>query len=204
MEVITSDEVRRQGMPGGAHVLELVTDASECAVHPHYMGVECLPVRDIGMVKDRFAPQEPILIHAQRPESYTVAAAELDRLGYRNVFAYQGDLQELQSFMGAREEAPRISQSELDALLTERAERVRLINVAGDPGRCAMMVGVRCVNPAGLHEILGDVGRANTIVLRCEPDIDCQTLARATNEAGFDDVRVFEGNYQNISWLKRL
>ena len=205
MEILNQEKVRREGLPSGAHLVELVRDPTECALHPHFAGMDCVPVANLEMVRERFRTQEPILIHCEQVESCDLAAVELDRMGYKNVFRYEGRLEDLEPLMGEYR-APVASRDDVEGLLKARAEKVHLINIVPDISQCpTLMVGVTCLEPANFREEgLKDLNRDDTIVLRCETGLDCQTMARTAREAGFSDVRIFEGDYKDIRWLERM
>lgn len=204
MEILNQEKVRREGLPSGAHLVELVRDPSECALHPHFAGMDCVPVANLETVRDRFRTQEPILIHCEQVESCDLAAVELDRMGYKNVFRYEGRLEDLEPLM-AEYRAPVASREDIESLLKARPEKVHLINIVPDISQCpALVAGVACLEPPRLEEGLKDLNRDDTIVLRCETGLDCQAMARTAREAGFSDVRIFEGDYKDIRWLERM
>lgn len=210
MEILTSEEVRSRGLPAGTHVVELVGDTSECATHPHFAGMECVPVGNIRTVTERFGRSEPILIHCDLPERCDMALTELERLGYTNVYRYEGRLEEIEPVMAgwAAPElaAPIITRDALDALLRERGDAVSLFMVVRDSSECpTMQMGVTCVEERELEaEGLEGLNLDNTIVLKCGAGVNCQAIARRVFDAGFGDVRIFEGDYKDISWYARM
>jgi len=219
MEVLTREKIVRGQIPSGAHVLELVADRAECALHPHFAGMECVPVSRLETLSDRYRTEEPILIHCVRPERCETAAAELDRMGYTNLYRYEGDLEDLRPYFVAgvgpeagyaapqpTVETPVIVKDELEELLEERGDAAHLFHIVRDESSCpAMMVGVTCMDAARFEaEGLEDISIDDTVVLRCEPGLDCQRMARAAFDQGFDDVRLFEGDYKDVSWLSRM
>jgi len=226
MEVLTRERISREGLPSGIHVVELVDDRSECALHPHFAGMECVPISTIDMVSNRYGTGEPILIHCDRPEGCDLAAEELGRMGYTNLYRFEGRLQELEPFVSGRpvgvapematapgwvapggvKEAPEISSAELESLLRERGNEVHLFDVLKDASQCpTVQLGVSCLQSDRLEEEgLSEVNVDHTVVLRCQPGIDCRLLARHAFDLGFDDVRVFKGTYSDISWQARM
>lgn len=222
MDIMTRERIRREGLPAKAHVVELVSDRSECELHPHFAGMECVAVSNIQVVSQRIPAQEPILIHCDRPERCNLAEQELSRMGYTNLFRYEGTLDDLKPFMAgwvaperatapgyaapeAVVEAPFISREALEALLDDRGDAVHLFSIVADRSECpTMMVGVTCLEPGQLEEGLEGLNLDDTIVLRCGTGLDCQVMARRCFTAGFEDVRLFEGNYKDIRWTKRM
>jgi rhodanese-related sulfurtransferase len=207
MEVLSPEKIKREGLPGGAHVLELTSERAECAIHEHFAGVECLPIKEIGMVRNRYRPEEPIVIHCDRKERCTLAAAELDRFGYHKLYRYEGDLTDLKEH-GLREPAaavaPVIGREELERVLRERTGRVHLLELVADPDRCRRTAGVKCLEPAYFEEVLRDIGRGHKVVLSCEFGIDCQAMAQVAREAGLSEVFVYKGDFADLSWLARM
>ncbi len=212
MEVLTSEEVRRGQVPAGARVLELVSEGSECAAASRFSGVECLSVAEIEGVRSRFSAHEPILIHCRRPGECAQAARELGRMGYSNVYRYEGSLEELGPAVSGQAAAvpsyaaPIITQDEVERLLQTSRERVHLLRVVADRGECqAAAAGVECVAVNDLvAEGLPGINREDTIVLRCGLEVDCQAAASGVRDTGFGDVRIFEGDYGDIGWLQRM
>jgi len=104
MEILDRDRIEREGLPQRAHILELVSDRSECQRHPHFPGMGCVPLSDIKRVREDYDPTDPIVIHCDRPERCTLAAEELARLGFSSVIEYRGELRDLEGWV--RRSAP--------------------------------------------------------------------------------------------------
>jgi rhodanese-related sulfurtransferase len=223
METLTRGKIRREGLPVGSHVLQIIEDRSECVLHRHFAGMDCFEVQDVKEVADHYRPQEPILVHCDRPDHCRMAEGELNRLGYWNVFRYEGDVADLEPYVGLPEagvveelesemEGPllttepprRITTDELERLLRHRHGGVHLMDVVEDSRRCGMTVGVDCTEPERMAEVVADWDEGDTVVLRCEPSFDCGKVAGLLQDAGFEDVRLFEGEFREVDRSVRL
>ncbi|MFH0810452.1 MAG: hypothetical protein V2A77_08320 [Pseudomonadota bacterium] len=199
MEVLTSEQIRRKGLPSGAHVFDIVTDASQCGSRPEPAGVRCLSITMLGDIRGSFSAHDPILIHCDNPERCTLAASELYRMGYTNVLRYEGEVEAL----GAM--APTMTTGDLNQLLQVRGDKVHLLTLVRDEAECpTLQMGVSCVEFGHLPEAIDQFAHDNTIVMRCSAGVDPGAAVRMIREAGFGDVRLFEGDYANVSWLKRM
>jgi rhodanese-related sulfurtransferase len=232
MEILTPEEVRREGLPRGAHILEVVSDRTDCAMHPHFAGMECIPAGELSSIRQHLSTKEPIIVHCALPgERCQKAENDLERMGYENVFVFEGNLADLKTEAGLEEvpiygrgeavyieerevvtgvpferpfEPPVLSTAALESLLEDQGDITHLINVVPDADACKMMLGVKCLTPADIEDYLTDLNPSDTIVLRCDENVDCPWVARRVREAGYYDVRLFQGDFKDISWLSRL
>jgi rhodanese-related sulfurtransferase len=209
MEVLTRERIEQEGLPEGAHVLEMVGDRDECQRHAHFAGMECLPLADIKEVRTHYDPASPIIVHCERPERCTLAAEELSRFGFTNVYHYDGELRDLETWVKAHGaagefEAPLISAAALESLLKARGHDVQLLDLHTEETRCERMLGITCLEPYQIEDELKDRDRGDTIVFRCAEGISNRDIAKALYEMGFRDVRLFQGSYSEISWIRRL
>jgi rhodanese-related sulfurtransferase len=216
METLTHEKLRAEGLPAGAHLLELVDIPARC--RRRAAAIECVPLAKLPAVASRYSTLEPIVIHCERPGQYDEAARELGRLGHTHIYRFEGEIEELEPYAatlarprpqpGPEEgrEAPVIDARTLGSLLDERGELVHMFYIVPDATRCPLpTAGVTCLEPSQLQGLgLDYVACDRTIVLRCVDGVDCREMARAAHRAGFGDVRIFEGGYREIVWRKRL
>jgi rhodanese-related sulfurtransferase len=218
MEILTRKEVIERGLPEHAHIVELVDSFSECETHRHFEGIECVPIQNLSSVADRYRPNEPIVVHCERPGRCEQAAEQLARMGFSEIFRFEGNIWDLEGVSRrgwvsaggtaatwTEAPAPILSRSELEALLDKRGDKVKLFDLVADEQDCpAFKLGVKCLEPRLLKEQgLMDVNRDRTIVLRCQEGIDCQDIAREVRSEGFQDVCIFKGRFEDVSWTKR-
>ncbi|MFH0809217.1 MAG: rhodanese-like domain-containing protein [Pseudomonadota bacterium] len=203
------DEKGLEGVPPETHVLEIVESRADCAFHPHFGRVECVPLREVVMAADRYRRWEPILLHCDRPERCRKAAAELERVGYTRVFGYKGDLRNLGPLATGwgRSEAVRrvfslfLGREDLKSLLKEAGEDVVLLDVVNDDeADCAIGARVRCVPAGRLEEAVRGLGRGQTIVVHCGPSVSYPDVVGRLQAAGFERVLVFEEGFSEFAW----
>ncbi|MFH0810058.1 MAG: rhodanese-like domain-containing protein [Pseudomonadota bacterium] len=209
MELLNREIIQREGLPADAHIIEMVSDAEDCQECRHFPGMECLPLTDIKYVPEHYDASTPLVIHCDRAERCTLAEEELGRFGFKNVYRYDGELRDLEDWMAAHRPAagfaaPVISALGLESQLKIRGQNTKLLNIVTDASRCQRVLGVTCLEPAAIENELKGTSHEDAVVFRSEEGIDRRVISKALYEMGFKDVRVFEGDYRDISWLHRM